>query len=193
MSLLNMNVNGKECAVEVEPHEYLAYVLREKLGLTGTKIGCDEAECGACTVLVDGTAVDSCLYPALKAQGARVETVEGLTRAAAGPEPALSDLHPLQRSFVEHGAVQCGFCTPGLLMAAKGLLDKNPSPTDADIKVALKDNYCRCTGYVSVLNAIKSAASQIRASGTAAAAANAPDLPSTKAPLAAVGQPLPRN
>ena len=121
MPLLNMNVNGKNVAVEVEPHEYLAHILREKLGLTGTKIGCEEAECGACTVLVNGTPVVSCIYPALKADGARVETIEGLAHDKV--------LHPLQRAFVEHGAVQCGFCTPGLIMAAKGLLDQNANPT----------------------------------------------------------------
>src|SRR5512143_833770 len=152
MPLLNMNVNGKDYAVEVGPNEYLAYVLRENLGLTGTKIGCDEAECGACTVLVNGVAVDSCIYPALKAQDARVETVEGLAREGG--------LHPLQKAFVEHGAVQCGFCTPGLLMAAKGLLDNNPLPTADEIKTALKDNYCRCTGYNSVVHAIQSAATE---------------------------------
>lgn len=190
MPLLNMNVNGKEIAVEVEPHEYLAAVLREKLGLTGTKIGCDEAECGVCTVLVDGTAVDSCLYPALKAQGAHVETVEGLAHD--------SELHPLQRAFVEQGAVQCGFCTPGLIMASKALLDRNPDPTDADIKSALKDNYCRCTGYVSVINAIKAAAAQASQNGRASdhlsspTTTRPPSLPTTKTPLAAVGRPYPR-
>jgi xanthine dehydrogenase molybdenum-binding subunit len=175
MALLNINVNGKDYTVEVGPNEYLAYVLREKLGLTGTKIGCDEAECGACTVLVNGVAVDSCIYPALKAQGAHVETVEGLAREGG--------LHPLQKAFVETGAVQCGFCTPGLLMAAKGLLDHNPQPTADEIKTALKDNYCRCTGYNSVVNAIQSAATETPQDLK---------LPETKPPLSAVGQPLPR-
>src|SRR5512143_3578377 len=136
MPLLNMNVNGKDYAVEVGPNEYLAYVLRENLGLTGTKIGCDEAECGACTVLVNGVAVDSCIYPALKAQDARVETVEGLAREGG--------LHPLQKAFVEHGAVQCGFCTPGLLMAAVGLWTRmivsGSMPDDKEIKRALARN-----------------------------------------------------
>ncbi len=201
MPLLNINVNGKDCAVEIEPHEYLAYVLRERLGLTGTKIGCDEAECGACTVLVDGTAVDSCIYPAVKAQGARIETIEGLAQG--------EKLHPLQKAFVEHGAVQCGFCTPGLIMAAKGLLDHNPHPTDDDIKTALKDNYCRCTGYVSVIRAIQAAAEEKSSrvpgykvtgsneSGTLEATNLEPvtgnlELPTTKPPLSAVGRPLPR-
>ncbi len=180
-----MTVNNKTVAVEVEPHEYLAHVLREKLGLTGTKIGCAEAECGACTVLVDSVAVDSCLYPALKAQGARVETIEGLARG--------NELHPLQRAFVEHGAVQCGFCTPGLLMAAKGLLDHNANPTDDDIKTALKDNLCRCTGYISVINAINSAASQVNSQQSAVNSLQSPNLPITKSPLSAVGRPFPRN
>lgn len=179
MPLLNMIVNGNPVAVEIEPHEYLAYVLREKLHLTGTKIGCDEAECGACTVLVDGTAVDSCIYPALKAQNARVETIEGLAREGR--------LHPLQREFIDKGAVQCGFCTPGLIMAAKGLLDQNADPSDDDIKTALKDNYCRCTGYVSVINAVKSAAHP-----SEPAAESKTELPETKAPLSAVGRPFPR-
>ncbi len=199
MPLLNMNVNGTDCAVEVEPHEYLAYVLRERLGLTGTKIGCDEAECGACTVLVDGIAVDSCIYPAVKARGARVETIEGLAQGGK--------LHPLQRAFVEHGAVQCGFCTPGLIMAAKGLLDRNPHPTDDDIKTALKDNYCRCTGYVSVIRAIQAAVESSRVPGSKVSGSSESEtlestnlepvtgnleLPRTKPPLSAVGRSLPR-
>ncbi|MEW5719100.1 MAG: (2Fe-2S)-binding protein, partial [Chloroflexota bacterium] len=131
MPLLNMLVNGKQVAVQVEPHEFLAHVLREKLGLTGTKIGCEEAECGACTVLVNGAPVVSCIFPALKAEGARIETIEGLAQSpisnlqslSSNLQSPISTLHPLQRAFIEHGAVQCGFCTPGLIMAAKGLLD----------------------------------------------------------------------
>ena len=137
MPLLNINVNGKDYSIEVEPHEYLAHVLREKLGLTGTKIGCEEAECGACTVLVNGAPVVSCIYPALKAEGAHIETIEGLARGGGEDKPSPLRLHPLQRAFIEHGAVQCGFCTPGLIMAAKGLLDHNPDPTDDDIKKTL--------------------------------------------------------
>ncbi len=159
MSLLHITVNGRDHALEIEPHESLAIVLRERLGLTGTKIGCNEAECGSCTVLVDGTAVDSCMYPALKADGAHVLTIEGLAHTWPGNgEP---HLHPLQREFIRHGAVQCGFCTPGLIMAAKALLDRNPQPTEEEIKIALKDNYCRCTGYVSVINAVKAAAREV--------------------------------
>jgi len=185
MSILNMNVNGKDVAVEVEPYEYLAHVLREKLGLTGTKIGCEEAECGACTVLVNGAPVVSCIYPALKADGARIETIEGLARAKA--------LHPLQKAFIEHGAVQCGFCTPGLIMAAKGLLDQNPNPTDEEIKTALKDNYCRCTGYVSVINAIKAAAREVNSQQSTVDSIQSPNHPITQSPLNVVGKPFPRN
>ena len=220
MSILNMNVNGKNVAVEVESHEYLAHVLREKLGLTGTKIGCEEAECGACTVLVNGAPVVSCIYPALKADGARIETIEGLADAwklevgswklderAQSPtsnlQSPISNLHPLQRAFIEHGAVQCGFCTPGLIMAAKGLLDQNPNPTDDDIKTALKDNYCRCTGYVSVMNAIKTAAREV--SGFRFQVQSQPEAgnlkpetlnlkpPTIQSPLNVVGKPFPRN
>ena len=153
MPTLNFTVNGKPVSVEVKPNEFLAEVLRYKLGLTGTKIGCNEAECGICTVIVDGQPVVSCIYPAVKAEGAHVETIEGL---------ANGQLHPLQENFIKHGAVQCGFCTPGLIMQSKALLDKKQGQpvTDEEIKIALKDTYCRCTGYVSVMNAIKSANGQ---------------------------------
>jgi carbon-monoxide dehydrogenase small subunit len=110
--------------------------LRLDLGLTGTKIGCEEAECGICTVLLDGLPVDSCIYPAFKAQGRSVTTIEGLAHGG--------ELHPLQRNFINHGAVQCGFCTPGLIMTAAALLDETADPSEHDIKVALKDTYCRC-------------------------------------------------
>lgn len=189
MVKLRMRLNGKPIAVEVEPHEYLAQVLRERLGLTGTKIGCEEAECGACTVLVDGVSVDSCIYPALKAQDADVLTIEGLagTWAGDGGEP---HLHPLQREFVRQGAVQCGFCTPGVLMQSKALLDQQGMPTDDDIKIALKDTYCRCGCYVSIVQAVKSAAEAIREGG--AEPASIANLPETKPPLNVVGRPLPR-
>jgi aerobic-type carbon monoxide dehydrogenase small subunit (CoxS/CutS family) len=149
LSKLTLTVNGTRHELDVPESRTLAYVLREDLGLTGTKIGCNEAECGICSVIVNGQAVDSCIYPAFKAQGAEIQTIEGLAQG--------DELHPLQRAFVEHGAVQCGFCTPGLIMTAKDLLDKNPRPTRHDIKVALKDTFCRCTGYVSVFNAIQAA------------------------------------
>ncbi|MFQ5855156.1 MAG: molybdopterin-dependent oxidoreductase [Anaerolineae bacterium] len=155
MAELNMVVNGKPVRVEVDGGDFLAYVLRYKLGLTGTKIGCDEAECGACTVIVNGRPVDSCVYPALKAQGAEVLTIEGLAHNG--------ELHPLQRAFVEQGAVQCGFCIPGFIMTAKALLDRNPRPSDADIKTALKDTYCRCGCYIEIMDAVHAAAGQLTA------------------------------
>ncbi|NWF69013.1 MAG: molybdopterin-dependent oxidoreductase [Chloroflexi bacterium] len=154
MSELKLTVNGVEHHLDVPESRTLAFVLRYDLGLTGTKIGCSEAECGICTVHVNGTPVNSCIFPAFKANGAQVKTVEGLAARDNGHE----HLHPLQEAFIEHGAVQCGFCTPGLLMTAAALLDENSSPSETDIKIALKDTYCRCTGYTSVLRAIQSAA-----------------------------------
>lgn len=154
MSLLKLNINGKAVEVDVAESRTLAQLLRYELGLTGTKIGCEEAECGICTVLVDGTPVDSCIFPAFKAQGRNVTTIEGLAQG--------DELHPVQRNFIEHGAVQCGFCTPGLIMTSAALLNENTDPTDHDIKVALKDTFCRCTGYTSVMQAIKSAACELR-------------------------------
>jgi len=146
-----MNVNGKDVTLEIEPDELLVEVLRDRLGLTGTKVGCEEGECGACTVLLDGKAVVSCLLPAMKAQGRKVETVEGL--AAEGK------LHPLQQAFIDCGAVQCGYCTPGMLMSAKALLDENPSPSEEEIREAISGNLCRCTGYRKIVEAIKAASS----------------------------------
>jgi selenium-dependent xanthine dehydrogenase len=190
MPPLHITVNGKNYSIEVEPHEMLAHVLREKLGLTGTKIGCEEGECGACTVLVNGVPVVSCIFPALKAQGARVETIEGLAISSRdGVTPPLQ-LHPLQKAFIEYGAVQCGFCTPGLIMAAKGLLDHNPNPTDDEIKTALKDNLCRCTGYVSVIRAIKAAAREV--SGSKFEVQSSDNLEPETSNLAVVGKPFPR-
>ena len=180
MAVLNMVVNGEPKTLDVEPSAFLADVLRTQLGLTGTKVGCNEAECGICTVLIDGVPTLSCVYPALKAEGAHVETVEGLAHEGK--------LHPLQQAFIDHGAVQCGFCTPGLLMTSKALLDSTPAPDDEQIKHALKDTYCRCTGYVSVIAAIKDAACQLRGE----VAESVPALPSTRTPLNVVGKPLPR-
>ena len=147
---LTMTLNGQEVTVEVEPSDLLAYVLRDKLGLTGTKIGCDEGECGACTVILDGQAVDSCLLPAMKADGCEVVTIEGLAKDG--------ELDPLQQAFIDRGAVQCGYCTPGLLMSARALLDQNPQPSEQEIKDAIAGNPCRCTGYFKIIEAIKEAA-----------------------------------
>jgi carbon-monoxide dehydrogenase small subunit len=129
-------------------------LLRQDLGLTGTKEGCDDSECGACMVLVDGQPINSCSYLALQVNERRVETVEGLSTDG--------DLHPLQRAFLEEGGVQCGFCTPGMLMSAKALLDRNPNPGDDEMRRALAGNLCRCTGYAGIFRAIRKAASATR-------------------------------
>ena len=163
MSELNLIVNGKVYHLDVPESRTLAQVLRYDLGLTGTKIGCEEAECGICTVHVNGVPVDSCLYPAFKAQNCTIKTIEGL---ADVDEAGNEHLHPIQEAFIDHCAVQCGFCTPGLMMTADALIQTNDVPTDHDIKVALKDTFCRCTGYTSVMCAIKSAASVIRGEGS---------------------------
>lgn len=146
---LTLTVNGEEHTLAVESGEMLLDVLRGRLHLTGTKKGCGEGECGACTIILNGKAVNSCMIPALKAQGGRVETVEGL---ADGEK-----LHPLQQAFVEEGAIQCGFCTPGILMSAKALLDETPAPDSEQIREAISGNVCRCTGYVKVEQAIQKA------------------------------------
>jgi carbon-monoxide dehydrogenase small subunit len=150
VEVLTMRVNGEEVSIHIKPDALLLDVLRDQLALMGTKEACGQGECGACTVLIDGEPVTSCLVPALKAQGREVITVEGL---ASGQE-----LHALQKAFIEQGAVQCGYCTPGMLMSAKALLDTNPHPTDQEIKEAISGNLCRCTGYVKIVEAIKAAA-----------------------------------
>jgi carbon-monoxide dehydrogenase small subunit len=147
---LAMTVNGRPVTVQIEPDELLVDVLRDRLGLTGTKVGCNEGECGACTVIMDGKAVLSCLIPALRAQGRTLLTIEGLNDGEA--------LHPLQQAFVEHGAVQCGYCIPGFLLSAKALLDVNGRPTRDEIKEAIAGNLCRCTGYVKIIEAIEAVA-----------------------------------
>jgi len=143
---LTMKLNGEEVTLEVKPSALLVEVLRDQLELIGTKVACGEGECGACTVLLDGEPVNSCLVPALKIQGREVMTVEGLA--------PLGELHPLQKAFVEHGAVQCGYCTPGMLMSAKALLDHNPNPTEEEVRQAISGNLCRCTGYAKIVEAI---------------------------------------
>jgi len=142
-------LNGKPVRVDVEPHRTLLWVLREHFDLIGAKEGCGVGECGACTVLLDGRAVNACLVLAGKVEGREVLTVEGL----GGPEA----LHPLQRWFMEKHAVQCGFCTPGMLLSAKALLDRNPRPSRQEIRVAISGNLCRCTGYDAIVDAIHAA------------------------------------
>ncbi|HEX5259960.1 MAG TPA: (2Fe-2S)-binding protein [Gaiellales bacterium] len=145
-----LKVNGVPYPVEVEGQRSLLSVLRSEVGLTGTKEGCDDSECGACMVLLDGHPVNSCSYLALQAQGREITTVEGLSNGG--------DLHPLQRQFLEQGGVQCGFCTPGMLMSAKALLDRNPDPSEEEIRIALSGNLCRCTGYQGIVRAVQAAA-----------------------------------
>ena len=140
-------LNGKSTQVEVPPHWTLLKLLREKLGLTGTKEGCGIGECGACTVLMDGMPVNACLVLAPKVEGKEVETIEGLG--------SRESLHPLQKSFIDHGAIQCGFCTPGILMSAKSLLEENSNPTQEEIKEAISGHLCRCTGYHQIIEAIE--------------------------------------
>ncbi len=143
---INLTVNGEPRAVEAHPMERLLDVLRRGLRLTGTKEGCGEGECGACSVLLDGALVNSCLVPALQADGANIKTIEGV---AAGDA-----LHRVQQAFVEHGGAQCGICTPGMVLAAVSLLERNARPTEADIRVALAGNLCRCTGYTKIFEAV---------------------------------------
>lgn len=149
---INCLVNGKEIQAEVAADRLLVDFLREELGLTGTKRGCGIGECGACTVIIDGRTANSCLVPAVTIDGKSVITVEGL---ADGDK-----LHPLQKSFIDHGAVQCGFCTPGMLLSAKALLDRNPGPSRQEIRQAMSGNICRCTGYSKIIDAVEEAAKQ---------------------------------
>jgi len=150
MSKLKFILNGKTVEVEAADNARLLDVLRDTLGLTGTKEGCGVGECGACTVIVDGDAVNSCLYPALRANGKSVTTIEGLAHDGR--------LDRLQQAVLDHHALQCGFCTPGFIMSAKALLDKNPHPTREEVKVAIAGNLCRCTGYEQLIEAVLDAA-----------------------------------
>jgi carbon-monoxide dehydrogenase small subunit len=145
--------NGSSMKMMVEDHWTLLHLIREVLGHTGTKEGCGSGECGACTVIVDGEAVNSCLYLAAEIDGKKLLTIEGLA-AKDGT------LHPIQRAFVENGGIQCGFCTPGMIMSAKALLDKNPAAGEKEIKEAISGNLCRCTGYVQIIESIKAASDQ---------------------------------
>ena len=146
---ITLNVNGKDYPLEVKPNEILLNVLRDRLGLMGTKYGCGIGECGACTVLLEGRAILSCQTLAFTADGKRITTIEGLEEDG--------DLHPLQQAFIDEGAVQCGYCTPGMILSAKALLDAKPDPTNEEIKQAIRGNLCRCTGYTNIVRAIKTA------------------------------------
>jgi len=152
---ISFNVNSQQMKLEVESHLRLIDLIRDQLGLTGTKEGCGEGECGACTVIVDGKAVNACLYPALELEGRTLITIEGLLEEENKPSV-------IQKAFIDNGAVQCGFCSPGMIMSTKALLDKNNDPSDEEIRIALLGNLCRCTGYVQIVESVKAAASQIR-------------------------------
>lgn len=154
MKTITLDVNSKLYTLEVEDNELLVDVIRDRLGLTGTKKGCGTGECGACTVILDGVPVNSCIYFAVKADKKSVITVEGLGQ----PE----NLHPLQKAFIKNAAVQCGFCAPGMLLSAKALLDENPDPSKDEIREGLSGNLCRCTGYTKILKAVHEAAQMLK-------------------------------
>jgi len=151
---ITINVNGKQKRFDVEPNTLLLNLIRDDMSLTGTKYGCGIGECGACTVLLDGDAVLACMMLAVDADGHRVDTVEGLSDG--------NTLHPIQQAYLDEGAVQCGFCTPGFIMSTKALLDKNPNPSEAEIREYLNGNICRCTGYVNIVKAVQSAAVKMK-------------------------------
>lgn len=146
--LINISVNDCDYEVAVEPNQTLTDLLRYQLGLTGTKKGCELGDCGSCTVIMDGKPVNSCLVLAMQANGRKITTIEGLETEKG--------LHPVQKAFVEKGAIQCGFCTSGMILSAKSLLDRNPAPTEAEIRSGLSGNLCRCTGYQKILEAVQS-------------------------------------
>ena len=152
---ISVTVNGERHDIEVEAYRSLLDVLRNDVNLTGTKKGCDVGDCGACTVILDGKPVNSCLVLGVEADGCRVDTIEGL-------QSADGTLHPLQENFLKLGGAQCGFCTPGILMMAKALLDENPHPTEDDIRFGIAGNICRCTGYTKIVEAIQTAAAEVR-------------------------------
>ncbi|MGH7525740.1 MAG: (2Fe-2S)-binding protein, partial [Gemmatimonadales bacterium] len=159
---VTLTINGMAHTVQVEPRALLVQVLRDDLNLTGTHVGCDTSQCGACTVLIDGRAVKSCTVLALQAEGQQITTIEGIGTAAA--------MHPVQQGFWEKHGLQCGFCTPGMVMTAIDLLSANPDPTEAEIRHAIEGNYCRCTGYQNIVAAIQAAASALRANQAAGTA-----------------------
>ncbi len=153
--IIHVTINGDKYEIAVEPWKTLNELLRDQLNLTGTKLGCGTGDCGACTVLVNGKSVSSCLTLAVEVDGKEVETIEGLASSE-------DELHPIQEAFIEKGAVQCGFCTPGMIMSTKFLLSNNPEPDESTIKKALDGNLCRCTGYYKIIDAIKYAAEKMK-------------------------------
>ena len=155
---INLTVNGEKRTLDITPYTRLLDLLREDLGLTGAKEGCGKGECGACTVIMNGELTPSCLVPAPQADGAEIITIEGLKIG--------DQLHPIQESFIEAGAVQCGFCIPGMVLAGKRLLDKNPNPTEKEVRYGLAGNICRCTGYAKIIEAVMMAADKLKAEGS---------------------------
>jgi len=151
---VSFTLNGRPVSLEVDPRMLLVHVLREELGLTGTHIGCDTSQCGACTVFMDGASVKSCTIFGVQAEGARILSIEGLKQNG--------DLHPLQQAFWDEHGLQCGYCTPGMIMSAYGLLTDNPDPSETEIREGLRGNYCRCTGYHNIVKAVQSAAASMR-------------------------------
>jgi carbon-monoxide dehydrogenase small subunit len=180
MSFMNvqLTVNGEARQAEVEPRTLLVHLLRDTFGLTGTHIGCDTSNCGACTVIVDGRSTKSCTMLAISADGAEVKTIEGMADGAT--------LHPLQQAFWDQHGLQCGFCTPGMIMQASWLLEQNPAPSEAEIREGISGNLCRCTGYVNIVKAIQQAAGELSASESAPVVADATAEPNE--PVAAGGQ-----
>ena len=152
---MSLNINGVDYRLKIEPWRTLVEVLRENLGLVGTKKACNEGECGACTVIMDGRAVASCLVLALDARGKELITIEGLSKG--------EKLDPIQESFLKHGGLQCGFCTPGMVMSAKALLNQNPNPTLGEVREAIAGNLCRCTGYQHIIDSVLNASNQVKA------------------------------
>lgn len=157
MMKIEITVNGAKRVFDIEPQTLLLNLLRDEMDLTGTKYGCGIGECGACTVLLDGDAVLACMVLAVDADDRRVDTIEGLAEGGK--------LHPIQEAYLDEGAVQCGFCTPGFIMATKALLDENPEPTEQEIREYLNGNICRCTGYVSIVKAVQTAAARMKGQG----------------------------
>lgn len=152
--LITLNINGEDMDLRIAPTDILADVLRKEAGLTGTKKGCGQGDCGACTVIIDGKAVLSCLTLAIACQGKKITTIEGIADQKTG------EMNPIQKAFLNHGAVQCGFCTPGMVMSSYNLLTRNPQPTRTEIRRALSGNLCRCTGYLLIFEAVEACAAE---------------------------------